>query len=176
MATLRPAIRAGVPVVGLEPSCVAAFRDELVALFPDDEDARRLSRQTYLLSEWLVKIDYRPPRLPRRALVQGHCHHKAVMHMDAEADVLGRLGLDYEILDSGCCGMAGAFGFDRRHYDVSMACGERVLLPAVREAAPDTLVLANGFSCREQIEQATGREVHHLAEVVCQALDAEGRS
>jgi len=172
--TLRPAIRAGVPVVGLEPSCVAAFRDELVNLFPHDEDARRLAKQTFLLSEWLEKIDYRPPQLAGRALVQGHCHHRSVIHMDAEEAVLRRLGLDFELLDSGCCGMAGAFGFDRRHYDVSMACGERVLLPAVREAGDEVLVVADGFSCREQIAQGAGRRARHLAEVICEAIDAAG--
>src|SRR5262249_32955270 len=106
---LRAPIRAGVPLVGLEPSCLAGVRDELANLFPDDEDARRLQRQAFLLSEFLdqeVK-GYRPPRLNRKALVHGHCHHKAVMKMDAEERILGKLGLDFQILDSGCCGMAG---------------------------------------------------------------------
>lgn len=165
---LREPIRAGVLVVGLEPSCVATFRDELINLFPDDPDARRLSEQTLLLSEFVERTmpDHPLPQLRRRAVVHGHCHHKAVMKMPAEERLLRRLGLDFEVLDSGCCGMAGAFGFEADHYDVSVACGERVLLPAVREAAPDTLVITNGFSCREQIAQCTGRRAVHLAEVL----------
>jgi len=102
----------------------------------------------------------------RKAIVHGHCHHKAVMKMDAQEAVLTKLGLDYQVLDSGCCGMAGAFGFERDHYDVSMKIGERVLLPAVREASTDTLIIADGFSCREQIAQTTERRALHLAEVI----------
>jgi Fe-S oxidoreductase len=167
LEALRPAGREGVPVVGLEPSCVAVFRDELVNLLPDDEDARRLSKQSFLLSEFLAQCEgYRPPRLRRRALVHGHCHHKALMGMGAEEKVLTALGLDYQVLDSGCCGLAGSFGFEKDHYDVSMKIGERVLLPAVREAGPDVLVIADGFSCREQIEHGTGRRALHLAEVL----------
>jgi hypothetical protein len=103
-------------------------------------------------------------------VVHGHCHHKAIMRMGTEEAVLRKLGLDYELLDSGCCGMAGAFGFEKDHYDVSIKCGERVLLPAVRKAAKDTLIIADGFSCREQIAQTTDREALHLAEVILLAL------
>jgi FAD/FMN-containing dehydrogenase/Fe-S oxidoreductase len=175
LAALRPWIREGVPVVGLEPSCVTVFRDEMPNLFPDDEDAKRLSGRTYILSELLEEHTdgYRPPRLERKAVVHGHCHHNAVIRMTAEAKLLSRMGLDFEILDAGCCGMAGSFGFEKGHYDVSLACGERVLLPAVREADPGTLVITNGFSCRQQIEQATGRQALHLAEVIRMALQAE---
>ncbi len=167
---LRPYIRAGVPIVGLEPSCVAAFRDELVGLLPHDEDARRLARQTFLLGEFLDREGYQPPRLRRRALVQGHCHHKAVIGMEGETRLLDKIGLDYELLDAGCCGMAGSFGFEADHYDISMAAGERLLLPAVRAADADTLIVANGFSCRQQILQATSRQPLHLAEVLLLAL------
>jgi FAD/FMN-containing dehydrogenase/Fe-S oxidoreductase len=172
---LRPKIREGVPLVGVEPSCVAVFRDELTALFPDDPDARRLSSQTHLLSEFLVRglEAWSPPRLERKALVHLHCHHRAVLGLEAEVEVLSRLGLDYEVLDSGCCGLAGSFGFEADKYDVSMAAGERVLLPAVRAADADTLVVTDGFSCRTQIEHGTGRRALHLAEVVCMALDGE---
>ncbi|HWL28651.1 MAG TPA: FAD-linked oxidase C-terminal domain-containing protein, partial [Burkholderiaceae bacterium] len=163
-------IRLGTPVVGLEPACVAAFRDELGNLFPADENAMRLAKQTFMLSEFLVKIDYRPPPLHRRAIVHGHCHHKAVMGMAAEKTVLDRLGLDYRLLDSGCCGMAGAFGFDQDKYQVSMAIGEHALLPAVRASADDVLLIADGFSCREQIRQATTRRTLHLSEVLQMAL------
>jgi FAD/FMN-containing dehydrogenase/Fe-S oxidoreductase len=172
--SLRPIIRRGVPVVGLEPSCVAVFRDELPELLPNDQDARRLSGQTFLLSELLVDgtPGYRPPTLDRRALVHGHCHHKSVLGMEAEAKLLSAMGLDFEILEDGCCGMAGSFGFERDHYDVSIACGERVLLPAVRGADERTLLIANGFSCRQQIEQTTGRRVLHVAEALAMALHA----
>jgi FAD/FMN-containing dehydrogenase/Fe-S oxidoreductase len=171
---LRPAIRSGVPIVGLEPSCVSVFRDELINLFPHDQDAQRLSKQTYLLSEFLEEAGYQPPALTRRAVVHGHCHHKALMKMGDEEQVLKKLGLDFEVLDSGCCGMAGAFGFEEgEHYAVSMQCGERVLLPAVRRAAADTLIVADGFSCREQIAQTTRRRALHLAEVLDMALHQE---
>ena len=171
VSDLREDLRSGVPVVGLEPSCVAVFRDELRNLLPDDPDARRLSEQTFLLSEFIEReMPDRPlPRLYRRAVVHGHCQQKAIMRMTSEERVLRRLGLDFAPLDSGCCGMAGPFGFEADHYDVSMQCGERVLLPAVRSADPDELIVANGFSCREQIEQATGRRTHHLAELLALA-------
>jgi Fe-S oxidoreductase/FAD/FMN-containing dehydrogenase len=175
LKVLHEPIRAGMPVVVLEPSCASVFLDELLNLFPRDENARRLSQQTFLLSEFLVEKapHFYPPKLEGRAVVQGHCHHKSIMKMDAEEDVLQRLGLDCTVLDSGCCGMAGAFGFETGdHYEVSVKAGERVLLPAVREAAHDTLIIADGFSCREQIEQRTGRRGVHLAEVLHMALQS----
>jgi FAD/FMN-containing dehydrogenase/Fe-S oxidoreductase len=166
MRTLGDEIEAGVPIVGLEPSCVAVFRDELRQLFPQREDAKRLARQTFMLSEFLAQEHVRPPKLHRTAVVHGHCHHKAVMTLAAEQKVLDAIGLDYRVLDSGCCGMAGSFGFERDHYDVSMKAGERVLLPAVRSAPKDELVLADGFSCRTQIAGATPRRALHLADVL----------
>lgn len=168
VAELREEIRAGIPLVGLEPSCVATFRDELGSLLPHEEDAQRLARQTFLLSEFIdQKMPDDPlPQLRRRAIVQGHCHHKAIMKMAAEERVLRRMGIEYEVLDSGCCGMAGAFGFEKEHYEVSIACGERVLLPRVRQAGRGTLVIGNGFSCREQIAPTTAREALHLAQVL----------
>jgi Fe-S oxidoreductase len=170
LETLRDDIRAGVPIIGLEPSCVAAFRDELCGLFPDDDDARRLAQQTFMLSEFLANEGYQPPALDRRAVVHGHCHHKAVIGMQAEEEMLRRLGLDYQVVDSGCCGMAGSFGFEAHKYDVSVQAGERVLLPAVRVADRDTLLIANGFSCHEQISQLGGRTPLHLAEVLRMAI------
>jgi Fe-S oxidoreductase len=169
---LAPEIEAGVPIVGLEPSCVAVFRDELCNLFPNDERARRLSRQTFLLSEFLESYkDLIPlPRLERQAIVHGHCHHKSVLKMNAEEAVLSRMGLDCQAPSPGCCGMAGSFGFEDDKYDVSMAIGELELLPAVRKAPPDWLVIANGFSCREQIAQGTDRQALHLAEVLQMAI------
>jgi FAD/FMN-containing dehydrogenase/Fe-S oxidoreductase len=166
IGVLRPRIEAGVPVIGLEPSCVSVFRDEMTEILPGDADAERLARQTFTLGEFLVQQNVDLPTLQRRALVHGHCHHKAVLSLDGEEEVLRRLGLEYQLLDSGCCGMAGAFGFEHGHYDVSMAIGERVLLPAVRAAARDTLVVADGFSCRTQIAEATRRRAMHLADVI----------
>ena len=172
MDALADDIRAGTPVIGLEPACVSVFRDELPNLFAHHEQARRLSGQVFLLSEFLLRdgLDFHPPALRRKAVVHGHCHHKSILGMQAELELLHRLGLDFQELDSGCCGMAGSFGFNKDGYDVSIACGERVLLPAVREAASDTLLLADGFSCREQIAQATGRHALHLAQVLQMAL------
>jgi FAD/FMN-containing dehydrogenase/Fe-S oxidoreductase len=171
LESLRSQIRCGMPVVGLEPSCVAVFRDELLNLFPHDEDANRLSRHTFLLSEFLAQVDdFQPPTLHRRALVHGHCHQKALMGMEAEGKVLSKLGLDYQILDSGCCGMAGSFGFERAHYGVSIKVGELDLLPMLRNAAKDTLIIADGFSCREQIAQTTDRRALHLAQVIHMAM------
>ena len=111
--------------------------------------------------------------LNRKALVHGHCHHKTVLGFDAEMNLLNQLGLDIDAPDTGCCGMAGSFGFEARKYEVSMRCGERALLPAVRSTAPDGLVIADGYSCREQIAQSTGHRVHHLAEVLQMALPCE---
>jgi FAD/FMN-containing dehydrogenase/Fe-S oxidoreductase len=173
LGELRHEIRAGTPIVALEPSCAAVFRDELVNLFPRDEDARRLSQQVFLLSEFLVREDVldRLPALRRRALLHGHCHQKALMPRDGEKEVLEAMGVDLEVLDSGCCGMAGAFGFEAgERYEVSVRCGERVLLPAVRQAPGDALIVADGFSCREQIAQGTGRGALHLAQVLQMAL------
>lgn len=168
----REEIEAGVPFVVLEPSCAAVFRDELLQLFPGDDDARRLAGQTYVLSELLQKHapDFEPPRLERQAVVQTHCHHHAVMGFSAEQQLMRRMGLEARVPDSGCCGMAGAFGFEAPHYEVSQACGERVILPAVRQAPTDALVVADGFSCREQIAQGTGRMPLHLSQVLRMAL------
>ncbi len=175
LETLRPLIRQGVHVVVLEPSCLATFRDELTGLYPHDEDAKRLCQQSMTLSEFLEKkADYHPPTLAGKAIVHGHCHHKAIIGMDCEKCLLDKIGLDYDLLDSGCCGMAGAFGFEAGHYDVSVKCGERVLLPAVREAEDETLIIADGFSCREQIKQMSNREALHTAQVLQRALRQSG--
>jgi Fe-S oxidoreductase len=170
---LRHEIRAGTPVVVLEPSCASVFQDELQNLLPGDEDARRLGQQTLSLAELLEReaARFAWPMLEGRAVLHGHCHEKALRSTEAETAVLRRLGLDVEVLDSGCCGMAGAFGFETDHYDVSMAVGSRVLLPAVRRADSSTFIVADGFSCREQIAQATSRRALHLADVLAIAHD-----
>jgi len=170
--TLRSQIRAGVPVVGLEPSCMTVFRDELPNLLYGDEDATRLSGQSFILSEFLqtqVK-GYEPPRIQRRALVHGHCHHKSLLNFEGEVDLLRKAGLEVTVPPSGCCGMAGSFGYEADHYDVGLACGERVLLPAVRSAAVDSLIVTDGFSCREMIRQETDREAVHFAQVLQMAI------
>jgi FAD/FMN-containing dehydrogenase/Fe-S oxidoreductase len=171
--SLSPEIEAGIPVVGLEPSCVAVFRDELLNLFPHDERAQALARQTFLLSEFLENNsgNARLPRYERKALLHGHCHHKSIMKMTAEASLLRRIGIDFQTPAPGCCGMAGSFGFEHDKYDISVAIGELELLPAVRKAPSDWLIIADGFSCREQIAQGTGRHALHLAEVLQMALD-----
>jgi FAD/FMN-containing dehydrogenase/Fe-S oxidoreductase len=172
MQVLASEIDAGLPIVVLEPSCASVFRDELRNLFPGDARADRLRGQTFLLSEFLQKHGpgYQPPHLSQKLLLHGHCHHKAIMKMTDEEALLRRTGSDVKALDAGCCGMAGPFGFAREKYAVSQAIGERVLLPAVRQAEPDTLIVSDGFSCREQIFQATGREAVHLAEVLQSAI------
>jgi len=167
MSTLAAPIDAGIPIVVLEPSCASVFRDELRSLFPDDARAKKLAAQTFLLSEFLErKAPGFAPTIGRKIVLHGHCHHKAVMKMTDEESLLRKTGADVQSLDAGCCGMAGSFGFDAHKYDVSIAAGERVLLPAVRSAAADTLIVSDGFSCREQIAQTTGRRALHLADVL----------
>jgi FAD/FMN-containing dehydrogenase/Fe-S oxidoreductase len=174
MRHLAPHLRAGTPIVGLEPSCTAVFRADAAELLGESEDLQRLQRQTHTLAELLT--DRAPdfqPRLaePAKAVVQTHCHQHAIMGFAADLDMMHRVGLEAEALDSGCCGLAGNFGMTPAHRDVSLACAERVLLPAIRDAEPGTMVLADGFSCRTQIDQAhTGRRPLHLAEVLNRAI------
>lgn len=171
LAGLGNEIDRGTSVVVLEPSCCSVFRDELTNLFPGLPRAERLKRQTFTLSEFLDKQEgFAPPTIKRKAVVHGHCHHKAVMRMKAEESMFKKMQLDYEMLDSGCCGMAGSFGFESEKYDVSVKVGERVLLPAVRKAERSTILIADGFSCREQIAQLTGRQALHTAEVLAMAM------
>ena len=189
-------IKRQTPVVVLEPSCAAVFRDELRNLFPHDARALAFSEQTFLLSEFLEKSapHFSLPKLVvdrergervsasdenrsseerARALVHGHCHHKSILKMSDEESVLRKLGIDFYAPAPGCCGMAGSFGFERDKYAFSLAVGELELLPAVRQAAPDCLIIADGFSCREQIAQGTNRRALHLAEVIQMALRGE---
>ncbi|HEY7267709.1 MAG TPA: FAD-linked oxidase C-terminal domain-containing protein [Solirubrobacterales bacterium] len=170
---LRPQLRAGVPIVGLEPSCVAAFRDELPGLLPKDLDAKRLEGLVLTLSEFLQEhaSDWDVPKLDRRAIVHGHCHQEATVGMDAERKLYERMGLDFEILDSGCCGLAGSFGFENGHHEISVDIAEQRLLPAVREAGESTLIVADGFSCKTQIEELSERRALHTAQLLEMALD-----
>jgi Fe-S oxidoreductase len=167
MHSLADEIERGTSIVVLEPSCASVFRDELINLFPRDERAQRLTKQVFLLSEFLEKHPEMPlPRLDQKVLLHGHCHHKSLMKMASEHAVLKRMGAEFEEPESGCCGMAGSFGYEKDKYDISVKVGERVLLPKVREADRDTLILADGFSCRGQVEQLTNRRAIHLADVL----------
>ena len=168
MRALALEIDAGLPIVFLEPSCASVFRDELCALFPQDSRAARLRDQSFLFGEFLQShgAAYQPPKLDRKVLLHRHCHDKALMTLKGGEALLRGMGVELQPLDSGCCGMAGAFGFEREKYEISRVIGERVLLPAVRQAETNTLVVSDGFSCREQIAQLTGRRAFHLAEVL----------
>ncbi len=166
---LGPQIDSGMPFVVLEPSCASVFRDELINFFPANERALRLAKQTFLLSEFLTRQapGYRPPQFSGRQMVlHGHCHQKALMGMQDEISLLQATSAHVSMLDSGCCGMAGPFGFEKDKFEVSQALGERVLLPAVRSAAAETILISDGFSCREQIRQNSPRHALHLAEVL----------
>jgi FAD/FMN-containing dehydrogenase/Fe-S oxidoreductase len=177
LGVLEEYLDAGIPVVGLEPSCTAVFRHEATDLFPGDERAARAKKLTHTLAELLAAYapDWRPPTVGAKALVQTHCHQHSVMGFEADAALMRAAGIDATVPDSGCCGMAGNFGFEKGHYEVSQAAGERVLLPAVRAADPATEIIADGFSCRTQIAQGTDRVPVHLAQVLAAALDAEDR-
>ena len=171
--TLKDEIELGTPVIGLEPSCTAVFRDELINLLGNNENAKRLSKNTFTLAEFLEKKvpGYTVPQYKGKVMVHGHCHHKSLLGMDADKNLLQKTGADMHVLDSGCCGMAGYFGYEKgRHYEVGLKAGERVLLPAVRKAEAATLILSDGFSCREQIEQETDRKGLHLAEFLQRAI------
>ena len=169
---LRDEIRNGTPIVGMEPSCLAVFKDELTGMLPHDDDAGRLARSAMHFSEFFERFDIPVPRLERRALVWGHCHHKATGGMHPEHKLLKRMGLDIEPVSGGCCGLAGSWGFEQGHHEVSMDCGEQALLPAVRDADRDTLVIANGFSCKTQIQQSDApRNALHVAQVMKMARE-----
>jgi FAD/FMN-containing dehydrogenase/Fe-S oxidoreductase len=170
---LGPEIDRGTPMVVLEPSCCSVFRDELHNLFPKDSRAQRLGQQTFTLAEFLQKRpSFAPPVFKKKALLHGHCHHKAIMRLKEEEALLKRMGLQYELPESGCCGMAGSFGFEKDKYEVSVKAGERVLLPAVRRADASTIIVADGFSCKEQIAQRTDRHALHTAEVLALAAQS----
>jgi Fe-S oxidoreductase len=169
--TLRDEIRAGTPLVGVEPSCVAVFKDELLKLWPMNQDAQRLSKQTHHFADFLTSCaeDWEPPPLHRKALLHGHCHQQATGGTEPDQQLLERMGVEVEVLDSGCCGMAGSFGYEADKYDVSMRIGELKLLPRVRAAGAETVIVSDGFSCRGQLA-AVGKTPLHLAEVLQRAL------
>jgi len=170
VAALLPLAAAGTPIVGLEPSCMLTFRDEVPDLVPGD-DARMLARHVMLIDEFLASEHRRAPLAlgeagGRRVLLHGHCHQKALAGTGAVHEILRAAGYTVDEVDSGCCGMAGSFGFEREHYDISMAIGERRLLPAVRALPEEVPVVAMGVSCRQQIAHGTGRAARHLVEVL----------
>jgi len=172
---LGEAIERRMSIVVLEPSCLSVFRDELGSLLPDSEVIRAVRSQTRTLAELLAARDDLQWEVPAggRVLLHGHCHQKALGGLSAEETLLRRIGHEYELLDSGCCGMAGSFGFEQGHYQVSQAIGERVLLPAVRAADAATLIVTDGFSCREQIAQGTPRRAVHLAQALQLAMSSQ---
>ncbi|BBZ45355.1 FAD-binding and (Fe-S)-binding domain-containing protein [Mycobacterium parmense] len=173
LAVLSPALRAGTPVVVLEPSCAAVFRSDLPELLHGDEDAHRLAEQTFTLGDLLADKapDWEPPHVGADAVVQQHCHQHAILGYTHERKLLEQAGVQTDVLDAGCCGLAGNFGFEKGHYDVSVACAEDKLLPAIRDADRDTMVLADGFSCRLQVRQlAADRRPMHFAQVLAGAL------
>lgn len=163
-------IRAGTPLVGLEPGCLSVFKDELLKQLPNEPLAKQLSKQTHLFSDFVEQTEFAWPTLDAHVLVHGHCHQKALFGMKRETALLERLGVRWKLLETGCCGMAGSFGFNAEHYDLSMKIGEDRLLPLVRAAAPETLIVTNGFSCREQIEHGAQRNTLHIAQLLQLAL------
>ncbi|MFF8711555.1 FAD-binding and (Fe-S)-binding domain-containing protein [Streptomyces sp. NPDC015184] len=170
----RMGVSLGDPLVVLEPSCAATLRTDLPELLPDDPRAAELAASVRTLAQYLEEYapDWRPPRLDRPVAGQTHCHQHAVLGDAAERRLRERAGLTGE-LSGGCCGLAGNFGFERGHWDVSVACAEETLLPSVRAAAPGTAFLADGFSCRTQLDQLGGVRARHLAELLAEGLPPE---
>jgi FAD/FMN-containing dehydrogenase/Fe-S oxidoreductase len=174
VARLAPYARRGVAIVGLEPSCLLTLRDETVDLVRTD-DARAVAKQALLFEEFLVRERAKGLTLPfgsngRKALLHGHCHQKALVGTAPTVGALRWAGFDVQEVDSGCCGMAGSFGFEREHYDISVSLGNRRLAPAVKAAPAETEIVAPGISCRQQIQHLAGRRAKHPAEVLREAL------
>ena len=174
LRVLRPELEAGTPVVGVEPSCLAVFRHDAHELL-DDAELRGLPEKAFTLAEFLEKFapDVSFPALAASAIIQQHCHQHAVMGNAADERLLRKVGVGNRTLDSGCCGLAGNFGVEKGHYEVSVAAARRVLVPEIQAASADTMVLADGFSCRTQIDDLTGRQALHLAQVLAAALDEQ---
>ncbi len=165
---LRDHVRAGTPIVGMEPSCLAVLKDELVKMLPHDDDATRLAENSYHFGEFFQKFGIDPPHLDGQAVLWGHCHHRATGGVDGEQEVLERMGLATDSVKGGCCGLAGSWGFENGKWEISLDCGEQAFLPAVRQAPADALVVANGFSCQTQLADAPDldRRALHLAQVI----------
>jgi Fe-S oxidoreductase len=176
---MGPRIDAGIPFIFLEPSCASVFKDELLELFPKDQRAVRLSQQVWLLADWLAAKapEWTAGRLQgEHILIHAHCHHKAIFGGPAnEIALLERAGATVEPIQAGCCGMAGPFGYEADKFEVSKTIANDGLLPAVEAADPKTLIVADGFSCREQIIQLGHREALHFAEVLDRPSDGVAR-
>jgi len=178
---LRPALQAGQRIVVLEPSCAAVFRSDAAELL-GTADAKLLAKQTRTLAEALTEQGWTPPppaadRPGPSAIAQVHCHQHAILGFGPDTELLEAAGVQVDVLDSGCCGLAGNFGFERGHYEVSVACAERGLWPAAADAAPQTAVLADGFSCRTQLAAGNlGREGVHLAQLLAGLIDSKASS
>lgn len=157
-------------IVGLEPGCLSVFKDELPKLFPDDPRAQRISQSVVLLGDFLLAHDYEPSPLDVEVLVHTHCHQNSLFGNRGDRAMLERVGARTTWLDSGCCGMAGSFGFNPEHVELSRDVAELVLAPEVRKQRADTVILTNGFSCREQIKHVTGRTALHLAQILAMGL------
>jgi Fe-S oxidoreductase len=170
MSVLKPYLDAGYEVAGLEPSCTALFRGDLTALLPGDPTAALLAERTRTFAELLDASPVDFQALDVDTITQVHCHQHAVLGFGADERAMAAAGIRNSTLDSGCCGLAGNFGFEKGHYDVSVACAEDRLLPAVRDAAAGTVVVSDGFSCRTQIAQQSERTAVHLAELLRRAL------
>ncbi len=173
LTRVAPAIDSGLPFIFLEPSCASVFKDELLEFFPKDARAKRLSENVWLLADFLAAHapDFHACNLAgSHILVHGHCHHKAVFGGPAnEIALLGKTGASVNLIEAGCCGMAGPFGFEAGKIGVSKTIANQGLLPAVVAAGPQTIIVADGFSCREQINQLSGRTALHFAEIMAGA-------
>jgi Fe-S oxidoreductase len=174
---LAPLAEQGIPIVGLEPSCLLSLRDEYLYLLPDDPRAKVVAANAYTFEEFFAKLadegnlDLNFTNEKREILLHGHCHQKSLVGTEPSKQILS-LPPNYSVteIDSGCCGMAGSFGYEAEHYDISMQMAERRLLPAIRAAKPDTLIVAAGTSCRHQVEHGVGKRPLHPAEVLRKAL------
>jgi FAD/FMN-containing dehydrogenase/Fe-S oxidoreductase len=178
LSATKPYIEAGTPVVVLEPSCLAVFRDELKDLLPHNHDARRLSQQSLTLADFLEQRApyYSPPPLKRRIIVHGHCHQKAIIGMEHEMNLLNKMGSEVSVLDSGCCGMAGSFGFEEHKHEVSLKVFAHELASQVNDAPADSVLMTDGFSCKTQIEQNSSRQTLHFAQIIKMAVnDAQSK-
>jgi len=173
---LSPFAEQGIPIVGLEPSCLLTLRDELLCLLPDEPRTQAIAENAFLFEEFFAKLadegslDLEFQEKSRKVLLHGHCQQKALVGTGPSKKTLGAAGCEVEEVDSGCCGMAGSFGYESEHFELSQAMGERRLLPAVREASDDTTIVAAGVSCRQQIKHGTGRQALHPAEVLHKAV------
>ena len=177
VSLLSPYVREGIPVVGTEPSCILTFRDEYMDLLPGSEDARILAGNSFLIGEFLHRVDREiglniewrgdAPEI----LYHAHCHERSLAGTEAPLGILAASGCKVEESGAGCCGMAGSFGYEREHYGVSKTIGEDRLFPAVRKTSPETVIAVSGVSCRHQIEQFTGRSVKHLAEILASRIN-----